>query len=104
MRFLQFARNLTLLCSLFWLPAGFAANLDVLWYTYAVDGSRYRAEIGGLAANALTYSDGSGLSWDLDFYDSNDPAPDFGRYDVLVVHSGEPFRTSLPGDPLQTPS
>jgi hypothetical protein len=87
-----------------WVGAAGAVSIDVLWYTYADPASEYRTTgIPGIAASAHTYPQGSGLTWNLSFYDQTSPAPNFAAYDVLVIESGEAFRTGAPGGPLATP-
>jgi len=81
-----------------------AATIDVLWYTYAHPASEYRTTgIPGIAAAAPGFPESSGLGWNLTFYDPTGTAPDFSAYDVLVIESGEAFRTGAPGGPLATP-
>ncbi len=84
-----------------------AAAINVLWYTYADPLSEYRGAnsgIQGIADLAPSYPDGSGLAWNLTFFDNNSATPDFSAYDVLVTESGEAFRTGAPGGPLATPN
>ena len=84
-----------------------AASIDVLWFTYADPLSEYRGASSGIqsiANLAPTYAQGSGLSWNLTFFDNNSATPDFAAYDVLVTASGEAFRTGAPGGPLATPN
>lgn len=78
-------------------------RIDVLWWTYADPASAYRAGITLLAEIVHTLPDSSGTGWNLTFFDPSSPAPDFADYDVLVVESGEAFRTGPPGGPLATP-
>lgn len=81
-----------------------ASQLDVLWYTYAPDGSEYKSTISGIAANAHHYSDGSGVSWNLNFWSAGGSTPGLSNYDVLVIHGGEAFRTNVPpGTTYATP-
>ena len=84
-----------------------AASINVLWYTYADPLSQYRGASSGIndiASRAPTYPEGSGLSWNLTFFDNNSITPDFAAYDVLVTESGEAFRTGAPGGALATPN
>jgi len=84
-----------------------AATIDVLWYTYADPLSEYRGASTGIQAIANlapTYAEGSGLSWNLTFFDNQSATPDFSAYDVLVTESGEAFRTNAPGGALATPN
>jgi len=72
--------------------APFAAHcpsINVLWYTYAHSGSLYRQTMQKLADFAHTLPEASGLEWKLTFFGPDTPAPAFGRYNVLVIHSAE---------------
>lgn len=82
-----------------------AASINVLWYTYAHPLSQYRDVTGihEIANLAPTYPQGSGLEWNLTFFDNDSATPDFSAYDVLVTESGEAFRTNAPGGPRATP-
>lgn len=83
-----------------------ANTINVLWYTYADPASEYRQKFSQLASivHTLPQSDGSG--WNLTYWDaSSAAAPDFSAYNVLVVESGESFRTgATPGGPLAIPN
>jgi hypothetical protein len=84
-----------------------AAAINVLWYTYADPLSEYRGADSGIqsiANLAPGYPQGSGLAWNLTFFDNHSPTPDFSAYDVLVTESGEAFRTNAPGGALATPN
>lgn len=84
-----------------------AAAINVLWYTYADPLSEYRGADSGIqsiANLAPGYPQGSGLAWNLTFFDNQSPTPDFSAYDVLVTESGEAFRTNAPGGALATPN
>lgn len=83
-----------------------AASINVLWYTYADPLSQYRDATGiaAIANLAPTYPQGSGLQWNLTFFDNNSATPDFSAYDVLVTESGEAFRTDPPGGARATPN
>ena len=83
-----------------------AASINVLWYTYAHPLSQYRDPTGitAIADLAPTYPQGSGLEWNLTFFDNNSVTPDFSAYDVLVTESGEAFRTNPPGGVRATPN
>ena len=84
-----------------------AASINVLWYTYADPLSEYRGATSGIndiASRAPTYPEGSGLSWNLTFFDNNSATPDFAAYDVLVTAGGAAFRTGAPGGALATPN
>ena len=69
--------------------AGYAATIEVLWYTYAHPQSKYIATIQELADVVHALPKGSGLRWKLTFFGPDSPAPDFARYNVLVIHSAE---------------
>lgn len=85
-------------------PGAADNTIDVLWYTYAHPQSEYRtAGIAALASTAHRHPEGSGVAWKLTFFDPHSPTPDFAAYDVLVIHSGERFRSGPPGGPLATP-
>lgn len=73
-----------------------AAAINVLWYSYAAAASEYKSFYTALAPT---------LNWNLTFFGPSDPiAPDFGAYNVLVIESGEAFRTGpSPGPPYATP-
>ena len=88
------------------LSSAHAASINVLWYTYAHPLSQYRDGTGirEIAALAPTYPQGSGLEWNLAFFDNTSPTPDFSAYDVLVTESGEAFRTNPPGGVRATPN
>ena len=72
-----------------------AATINVLWYSYAHPLSEYKAFYRTLAANGTPHSTGD--TWKLTFFGPGDPPPDFSAYNVLVIHSGEGFRTGPPG-------
>ena len=99
-------RLLTLLALAAVLSSAHAASINVLWYTYADPLSQYRDATGirEIATLAPTYPQGSGLQWNLTFFDNNSATPDFSAYDVLVTESGEAFRTNPPGGPRATPN
>ena len=80
-----------------------AAAIDVLWYSYAHPTSEYISGIQTIASTAESYTQADGTEWALSIFAPGDAAPDFNAYDVLVVHSGEAFRTNAPGGPLETP-
>ncbi len=81
-----------------------AAALNVLWYTYADPSSEYRTSIGLLAGTVQTLPYGTGQGWNLTYFDPGSATPDFSTYDVLVIESGEAFRTGAPGAALATPN
>jgi hypothetical protein len=67
-----------------------ATAINVLWYSYAATGSEYKSFYNTLATT---------LSWNLTFFGPSDPiAPNFGAYNVLVIESGEAFRTGATPD------
>jgi len=92
--------------------APLAANcqsINVLWYTYAHPDSRYRQSIQKLADVASTLPQASGLEWKLTFFGPDTPAPAFGQYNVLVIHSAEAgftgrYATSPEGVVTQQPN
>lgn len=80
---------------LFWTGYASATQLDVLWYSYAAPTSEYKSFIAALASIE---------NWNLTFFGPTDPTPTFGDYNVLVIESGEAFRTGpVPGPPYATP-
>lgn len=85
-----------------------ATSIDVLWYTYADPSSEYVSFYSSLAGSgpgsAGSYPESSGLTWNLSFFGPSSAPPSFGTYDVLVIASGEAFRTGAPGGPLATPN
>src|SRR5688500_15812134 len=72
-----------------------ATPIDVLWYTYADPASEYRQKITLLSDVVHTLPQSSGLSWNLTYFTPASPAPNFAAYDVLVIESGEAFRTGV---------
>lgn len=67
-----------------------AITVDVLWYGQS---AAYNTAMSTLAATAGTYdpdSDGS-LDWNLTIWNSGDPTPTFGDYDVFVIGSSQAF-------------
>jgi hypothetical protein len=95
------AASLSLLLSIS--ASASADSINVLWWTYADPASEYRTGIANLAGFVGTLPAASGLQWNLTFFDATSPTPNFADYDVLVIESGEPFRTGAPGGPLATP-
>ena len=81
-----------------------ATALNVLWYTYADPASEYRASIALLADTVQTLPYSAGQGWNLTYFDPGSVTPDFSAYDVLVIESGEAFRTGAPGAALATPN
>jgi hypothetical protein len=80
-----------------------ATALNVLWYTYADPASEYRSSIALLADTVPTLPYSAGQGWNLTYFDPGSATPDFSAYDVLVIESGEAFRTGAPGAALATP-
>jgi hypothetical protein len=85
-----------------------ATSIDVLWYTYAHPSSEYVSFYSSLAGSgpgsAGSYPESGGLTWNVSFFGPSSAPPSFGTYDVLVIASGEAFRTGAPGGPLATPN
>src|SRR5437660_1224191 len=100
-----FSRWLTLLALVVTTIASnaYAAAINVLWYGYATADSEYKNFYTTLATTVSGYPQSTGLSWNLTFFGPTDPTPSFNAYDVLVIESGEAFRTGSPGGPLATP-
>ena len=89
--------------------AAHCQSINVLWYTYAHPDSRYRQSIQKLADVASTLPQASGLEWKLTFFGPDTPAPAFGQYNVLVIHSAEAgftgrYATSPEGVVTQQPN
>lgn len=85
-------------------PAAAAASIDILWYTYADPASEYRTTgVPGLAARSATDPQSSGLNWNVTFWQPGDATPDFSKYNLLFVETGEAFRTGPPGGALAMP-
>lgn len=81
-----------------------ATSINILWFTYADPLSDYRTTgIPGIAAAAAGHPEGSGLHWNVSFFDNTSPVPDFSAFNVLVIQSGEAFRTNPPGGELVPP-
>jgi hypothetical protein len=80
-----------------------AESLQVLWYTYAAAGSEYRQKISQLSRMVHTLPQSNGFTWNLTYWQARDAAPDFTAFDVLVIESGESFRTGPPDGPLAMP-
>ena len=72
-----------------------AATYNVLWYSYAHAQSEYKSFYRTLATSGTPHSTGD--TWNLTFFGPGDPPPNFAAYNVLVIHSGEAFRTGIPG-------
>ncbi len=82
-----------------------ATPIDVLWYTYADPASEYRQKISLLASVAHTLPQSSGSSWNLTYFTPAGATPNFAAFDVLVIESGEAFRTGVnPAGPHATPN
>ncbi len=91
---MRLLRLFALICAALGAASACAQNsVKVLWYRYASPTSHYVVFARWLALNAHLYKQSSGLRWDLTFFGPEDPAPDFTRYNVLVIESGEAFRT-----------
>lgn len=84
-------------------PGVRAAPLNVLWYSYAHPSSEYRQKISLLANSVQSLPHSTGQAWNLTYFGPGSATPDFSRYDVMVVQSGEAFRTGAPGGPLARP-
>lgn len=84
-------------------PHASATAINVLWYSYATPDSEYKSFYTTLATTVSSYPQSAGLIWNLTFFGPTDPLPDFSAYNVLVIESGEAFRTGSPGGPLATP-
>src|SRR5689334_19715260 len=84
------------------IASGFwAGAITVTWYTYADPASEYRRFYSTLASSGVPHS--TGQTWSITFFGPLDPVPDFSKYNLLVIHSGEAFRTNAPGMPLANP-
>lgn len=81
-----------------------ATPIDVLWYTYADPASEYRQKISQLSTMVHTIPQSGGSAWNLTYWDATSATPNLSAYDVLVIESGEAFRTGAPGGPLATPN
>lgn len=86
-------RLLTFVAALYFSPVLHAQSINVLWYTYADERSEYRKKISGLAEIIDSHPRSNGVAWKLQFWEAGQPAPDFTRFDVLVIESGEAFLT-----------
>jgi hypothetical protein len=84
--------------------AAFAAPIDVLWYTYADPSSQYVTFYSSVSGSGPDNAQSSGVTWNVTFFGPSSPSPAFADYDVLVIQSGEAFRTGAPGGPLATPN
>lgn len=81
-----------------------AASINVLWYTYADPASEYRQKVSQLSSIVHTLPQSDGSSWNLSYWDAGSSAPNLTAFDVLVIQSGEAFRTGPPNGPLATPN
>src|SRR5262245_30251 len=70
-----------------------AATIEVLWYTYAHPRSIYIRTMEQLAQVVHTLPESGGARWKLTFFGPDSPRPQFEKYNVLVIQSGEPFST-----------
>jgi hypothetical protein len=75
-----------------------AESINVLWYTYADEKSEYRKKIAELAKIVDSQSQSNGITWKLHFWEAGKAAPDFTRFHVLVIESGEAFLTGASND------
>jgi hypothetical protein len=94
-----FATSFIAIAAMIWHAA--AAAVDILWYTYSDPASEYRSFYSTLAGSGVPHP--TGKAWSITFYGPKDPVPDFTRYNLLVIHSGEAFRTGAPGQPNMDP-
>lgn len=74
-----------------------AAELNVLWYTYADPASWYRQTISELAGVVQTLPKSNGSSWRLTYFGPQSATPNFAAFDVLVIESGEAYLTGPSG-------
>lgn len=77
-------------------------SIEVLWYTYADLESQYMNHLDSFGFSSEASGHGPGNMWDITLFRPGD-APDFSKYNVLVIESGEAFRTGAPGGPYATP-
>lgn len=89
-------RSLALAAGLCFISLAQAASIHVLWYTYADSESEYRKKISQLAEIVHSFPQSNGTSWNLHYWEAGSPPPDFARFDVLVIESGEAFLTGAP--------
>src|SRR5688500_8115885 len=89
-------RSLALAAGLCFISLAQAASIDVLWYTYADSESEYRKKISQLVEIVHSFPQSNGISWNLHYWEAGMPPPDFARFDVLVIESGEAFLTGAP--------
>lgn len=91
-----------------WPTVVFGSPVEVLWYTYAHPASEYVSFFSSLAGSgagsAASYTQGAQLAWNVTFFGPSSASPEFSHYDVLVIHSGEAFRTNPPDGPLAVPN
>src|SRR5262245_48897173 len=76
-------------------PAVSAATIEVLWYVYAHPDSLYVRTIEQLAAVVHTLPKAGGLKWKVTFFRPDSTPPQFQKYNVLVIQSGEPYNTGI---------
>lgn len=81
-----------------------ACPINVLWYTYADPASEYRQKISQLSDIVHTLPQSNASCWNLTYWDAGGAVPNFAAFDVLVIESGEAFRTGPPHGPLATPN
>jgi hypothetical protein len=80
-----------------------AATINILWYTYADPASEYRQKISELSGVVQTFSQTGGLNWNLTYWEPGGATPNLTSFNVLVIESGEAFRTGAPNGALATP-
>jgi len=71
-------------------------TITVLWYSYAHPESTYRKMIEKLGTVVHTIPQSSGTKWRITFFGPRDARPEFSKYDVLVIQSGEGFGSGHP--------
>jgi hypothetical protein len=71
-----------------------AQSIDILWYTYAHSHSYYIETIRKIGDAAHTLQKSSKLKWNITFFGPDSATPDFSKYNVLVIQSGEAFHTA----------
>ncbi|HUG35868.1 MAG TPA: hypothetical protein VML54_02900 [Candidatus Limnocylindrales bacterium] len=96
--------SLALLVGLNYASVAQATAIDVLWYTYADPSSEYRQKMSLLSGVVQTLPQRRAWTWNLTYFDPSSAPPNFAAFDVLVIESGEAFRTGPPGGPLATPN
>jgi len=74
-------------------------HLRVLWYSYAHPQSEYRRKIEFLADSVHKLPESQGIRWRISWFGPDWPQPQFEKFDVLVIQSGEGFRSGPPDVP-----